>query len=65
MSYQGQTRSVSSALGNEKLLSASRATNIIVTLPGTNFNVTYERSSNGAALVARSFGGQRDEGDKS
>lgn len=38
--------------------------NIIVTLPGTNFNVTYERSSNGAALVARSFGGQRDEGDK-
>jgi hypothetical protein len=45
---------------------------IIVTLPGTNFNVTYERSSDGAAesssdgaaLVARSFGGRRDEGDK-
>jgi hypothetical protein len=37
---------------------------IIVTLPGTNFNVTYERSSDGAALVVRSFGGRRDEGDK-
>ena len=37
---------------------------IIVTLPGTNFNVTYERSSDGAALVARSFGGRRDEDDK-
>ena len=37
---------------------------IIVTLPGTNFNVTYERSSDGPALVARSFGGRRDEGDK-
>ena len=37
---------------------------IIVTLPGTNFNVTYEISSDGAALVARSFGGRRDEGDQ-
>jgi hypothetical protein len=37
---------------------------IIVTLPGTNFNVTYERSSDGPSLVARSFGGRRDEGDK-
>ena len=36
---------------------------IIVTLPGTNFNVTYERSSDGP-LVARSFGGRRDEDDK-
>jgi hypothetical protein len=37
---------------------------IIVTLPGTNFAVTYERSSDGPCLVARSFGGRRDEGDK-
>ena len=37
---------------------------IIVTLPGTNFNVTYERSSDGPGLVVRSFGGRRDEGDK-
>ena len=37
---------------------------IIVTLPGTNFNVTYERTSDGPGLVARSFGGRRDEGDK-
>ena len=37
---------------------------IIVTLPDTNFNVTYERSSDDAALVARSFGGRRDEGDQ-
>ena len=37
---------------------------MIVTLPGTNFNVTYERSLDGTALVARSFGGRRDEGDQ-
>ena len=37
---------------------------IIVTLPGTNFNGTYERSSDGPGLVVRSFGGRRDEGDK-
>jgi hypothetical protein len=37
---------------------------IIVTLPGTNFKVTYERSSDGPGLVAKSFGGRRDEGDK-
>ena len=37
---------------------------IIVTLPGTNFNVTYERTSDDPGLVARSFGGRRDEGDK-
>ena len=37
---------------------------IIVTLPSTNFNVTYERSSDGPGLVARSFGGRKDEGHK-
>ena len=53
-------------LGARKLKVVVRVAgnNIIVTLPGTNFNVTYERSSDGAALFARSFGGRRDEGDK-
>ena len=37
---------------------------IIVTLPGTNFHVTCERSSDRPCLVARSFGGRGDEGDK-
>jgi hypothetical protein len=37
---------------------------IIVTLPGTNFNVSYEKSLDGPCLVARSFGGRRDQGDK-
>jgi hypothetical protein len=37
---------------------------ILVTLPGTNFNVTYERSSEGPGLVASAFGGRKDEDNK-
>jgi hypothetical protein len=37
---------------------------IVVTMPGTNFIVRYQRSKDAPGLVATSFGGRKDEGAK-
>jgi hypothetical protein len=34
---------------------------IVVTMPGTNFIVRYERSKDAPGLVATSFGGRKDQ----
>ena len=37
---------------------------IIVTMPDTNFTVTYERARDRPGLVATSFGGRKDQASR-